>query len=202
MRKLIIPAVLALLASGTPLHAQEEGGFPMSCVKLDWTVTEDFAATIKGYPIENMKDGDPATAWAGDLTVTDEDGKKYYDEGIIYGDGMYGFKISIKEGSVKYIRIIPGYAKSKDAFKNNSRPIEIIIFDGKCWRNDGGEFMIGNESAAPIGVAHLHDAPEPQIINLPRAEEATSIWFCISDVVTGSKYYDNCISELEFYGDR
>lgn len=185
-------------------YAQEtdEPQNPRASVKLPWSVIQDWASTMKGYPISNMMDGDPATAWAGDLTVTYEDGTKELDGAMLWGDSFYGFKIKVEGESLDYLRIINGYAKSKSTFVNNSRPASFVIFDGRCEKNDGGEMIgVDGELSEPMLVVDFEDTSEPQIIKFNEGfEGVTTIWLCISDVYEGAKYYDNCISELEFYG--
>lgn len=203
MKRIIILTAIAALFFSTESYAQEEeDGYSLAAVKLDWTLIEDLAGTVKGYPVSNMKDGNKATAWAGDLSVT-IDGTKEFDDSAVYGDGFYGFKLSVKASSLEYLIITPGYAKSAETFRNNIRPSVITIYDGTAWKNDGGEFIDGEDYAEPLAIALLQDSPEPQIIPIkPRSGNTDVIWFCISDVVPGAKYFDNCISELEFYGQK
>jgi|GEM_PF-3936757 hypothetical protein len=169
---------------------------------LKWSVVEDYAFTIKGYPIENMMDGNPATTWAGCLDGENDDGTKYYDDSLIYGDGLLGFKIKVEGQKIEYFTIIAGYAKSETTYKNNSIPISIVVYDGRAHANDGGELVFNNGKYAKTIISiDLKRTMEPQTVNLPFSLEKTStIWFLIDDVVQGAKYNDLCISELSFYG--
>lgn len=193
--RIIASASLMLLCS-LPSFAQAQ--------PLKWSVVEDYAFTIKGYPVENMMDGDPTTAWAGCLDGVDDDGTKYYDDSLIYGDCIYGFKIKVEGQKIDYFTITTGYAKSATTFKNNSIPISIVVYDGRAHANDGGEMVFNNGNyAKTIVCANLKRTMEPQTIELPFTLDKTStIWFLFDDVIQGAKYNDLCISELAFFGSK
>lgn len=191
--KVFIISVCLMLAGSVLASAQ--------VLPLKWTVIEDYGYTIKGYPVENMMDGNPATAWAGSLDYVEEDGSKIFDDSRVYGDGVLGFKIKLKGEYLSSVAIVAGYAKSASTFQNNSVPTQIAIYDGRCQLNDGGEFVYGNgEAAKPVVTANLKRTMDPQILKLDPALESDSLWFVILDVVQGAKYNDLCISDITFYG--
>lgn len=189
----IIASACMLLACSLPSFAQVQA--------LKWSVAEDYGDTIKGYPVENMMDGNPATAWAGSLDYVEEDGTKTYDDSKIYGDVIYGFKIKVEGSFVNSLAIVAGYAKSSSTYHNNSVPTQIAIYDGRCRINDGGEFVaIDGEIAKPVANASLKRTMDPQLVKFTSALETDSLWFVILDVVQGAKYNDLCISDITFYG--
>lgn len=176
--------------------------FAQTSVSLEWEVTEDCGYTLKGYPVSNMMDGNPATAWAGSLDYIEEDGTKVFDDSKVYGDGILGFKIKVKGSSVSCLTIIAGYAKSESTFRNNSIPTEIAVYDGRCNINDGGEFVdaLGGP-AEPLAVRKLERTTEEQMVELRPCLEGTGLlWLVIRDVAQGARYNDLCISELAFFG--
>ena len=210
----LLAAASVLLVTGLQTAAQvkpqldpnepSEEEFEPQALSLEWAVTQDYGYTLKGYPVENMMDDNPATAWAGGLDYIDEDGARVFDESRVYGDGILGFKIKVKGSRISYFTIIAGYAKSTVAYRNNSVPVEIAIYDGRCRLNDGGEFIdrSGNP-AAPIAVKKLEKTMEPQTVDLyPGIGDNDTLWFVILDVQQGAKYNDLCISELTFYGRK
>lgn len=176
--------------------------FEYQALMLEWSVVEDYGYTLKGYPVTNMMDRNPATAWAGDLDAVDDDGKKYFDESKVYGDGLLGFKIKVKGSRVAYLEIIAGYAKSASTFRNNSAPTRIAIYDGKYSMNDGGEFVDSEGNCVePLASRELKRTTDYQIVELdPALEGSDTLWFVIYDIERGTRYNDLCISELNFFG--
>ena len=205
-------AIVPLLFTGFLSFAQvsvtrdpnepSEDEFEPQALSLEWKVIEDFGYTLKGYPVGNMMDGNPATAWAGSLDYIEEDGTKVFDDSKVYGDGILGFKIEVRGSRVSYLTIIAGYAKSESTFRNNSIPTEIAVYDGRCGMNDGGEFIDAlGRPAEPLAVGKLERSTEEQMVELCPCLEGTGLlWFVIRDVAQGARYNDLCISELAFFG--
>lgn len=188
---IVFASASLLLACNLPSCAQSKS--------LKWSVEYDYGYTIKEYPVENMMDGNPATTWAGCLDDVTDEGVKYFDSSRVYGDGILGFKIKVEGKRIDYLTIIAGYAKSAAAFRNNSVPTKIIVFDGNAHVNDGGEFVTeDHELAKPIVKKELKRTMEPQTVDL--SLDSDSIWLILADVARGAKYNDLCISELSFFG--
>lgn len=199
-RVIIFAAVSALLLFSLPSFSQVKGN---QAISLKWSVIEDCGYTIKGYPVSNMMDGNPATTWAGCLDYVEEDGTKIFDDSLVYGDIPLGFKIKVQGSKVRYLTITAGYAKSSTAFRNNSAPTSIAIYDGRCRINDGGEFIDkdGNQ-AEPVVVKDLVRSMGSQIVDLGAGIDTDTLWLIILDIDRGTKYNDLCISEIAFYGQR
>ncbi len=195
-----LAAITALLLSSLPSFSQVKGGQALS---LKWNVIDDYGYTIKGYPLSNMMDGNPATTWAGSLDYIEDDGSKTFDDSKVYGDIPLGFKIKVQGSKVRYLTITAGYAKSATAYRNNSVPTRIAVYDGRCRVNDGGEF-IGEDGnrADPVVVKDLAKSMGSQIVDLGAGIDTDTLWFIILDVDRGVKYNDLCISDLAFYGQR
>lgn len=135
----------------------------------------------ESYSAENLYDGNLSTA---------------YVEGVS-GDGI-GQLISIdlnneRNYEISMIRIYPGYQKDESAFKKNSRPSKLSFYftDGHCFEQ---EFDYGNEAAGYFDIDLTkvfagHVVSHRCIIS-------------IDDAVSGDKYDDCCISEIEFYSPK
>jgi Mg-chelatase subunit ChlD len=124
------------------------------------------------YKAENVLDGKSTTAWAEGV------------DGPGIGEWL---KFGLDEPrKVKAVRIISGYPKTPQIFRNNNRvrTIKISFSDGKFQMNE------------------LKDVQESQRILIDRDAPTSYIKLEIMDVYKGAKFDDTCIAEVEFeYAD-
>lgn len=124
------------------------------------------------YKAENVIDGKAATAWAEGV------------EGPGIGEWL---KFGLDEPrKVKAVRIVTGYPKTAQIFKNNNRvrQIKISFSDGRFQMNE------------------LKDVQEVQRILIDRDTPTKYIKLEIMDVYKGARFDDTCIAEVEFeYAD-
>lgn len=128
------------------------------------------------YHPENLYDGDTSTAY---VEGTDGDG---------IGE-MVRFYFGIDDDRCTYpitrIKVWPGYQKSKEVFENNSVPTLL-------------EFYFTDGSMVDCEVPENYRGDGPISISLPKPVLATGCTMLIADAVSGKKYNDCCISEIEF----
>lgn len=133
------------------------------------------------YSTENISDGDLTTA---------------YVEGV-EGDGIGQLLKFDFEGMCSYeidrIRIYPGYQKDDETFKKNSRPLKLAFYfpDGHRFVQ---EFDYGNETLGYFDI-DLNKVFAGHVV----AHECV---ISIEDAISGDKYNDCCISEIEFYSSK
>jgi hypothetical protein len=124
------------------------------------------------YKAENVLDGKASTAWAEGV------------DGPGIGEWLkFGLDESRK---VKAVRIISGYPKTPQIFRNNNRVrnIKISFSDGHFQMNE------------------LKDVQDFQRILIDRDVPTSYIKLEIMDVYKGAKFDDTCIAEVEFeYAD-
>lgn len=124
------------------------------------------------YKPENVLDGKPSTAWAEGV------------DGSGIGEWL---KFGLDEPrKVKAVRIISGYPKTTQIFKNNNRVryIKISFSDGRFQMNE------------------LKDVQDFQRILIDRDTPTSYIKLEIMDVYKGARFDDTCIAEVEFeYAD-
>jgi len=80
------------------------------------------------------------------------------------------------------IRLRNGYGKTGTTFKENGRPMRIRV-------------LVAGET---LEYALDTSSPKPQDLLLPQAVQVEALRLQISDVRTGEKYEDTCMTELEF----
>lgn len=122
------------------------------------------------YPVENIFDNNPNSAWVK--------GKP--------GDGIgewieVGFE---PEFTLSQIKIINGYAKSKEIYSANNRVKKVVVnfSNGKSQ-----EFILLDGT---LGF---------QALKLPKPVKVDSLKITIKDIYQGTKYNDTCISEIQFF---
>lgn len=157
-----------------------------------WTISTSENLYTKGpssYPIQNMLDGDPATAWV----YRGRD----YPKPVTYNgqrfDGSYyiGFERELPwlhgeddEFFVDELRIMNGYNKSPQHFLQNSRAVEIELFDGRPW---------GQEK--PLRTVKLSDEMGMKSVRVP-ARKYHALYVRVSGIARGP-IDDLCISEIQ-----
>lgn len=135
----------------------------------------------ESYSAENLHDGNPSTA---------------YVEGVS-GDGigqLIGIDLNNERNyEISMIRIYPGYQKDESAFKKNSRPSKLSFHftDGHYFEQ---EFDYGTEAAGYFDI-DLTKVFAGHVV-------AHRCVISIDDVISGDKYDDCCISEVEFYSPK
>lgn len=144
------------------------------------------------YSVENLYDNDTDTAWV--------EGKK--DSGI--GESV---KLNINESGgdstarkITGLKIINGYAKSKDIFYKNNRVKKMKITTGQSILTENPDdpedyaVFVNKEQEK---IITLEDTMKPQIINID-SEGFTNYIICeILEVYKGTKYNDTCITEIQ-----
>ena len=90
--------------------------------------------------------------------------------------------------TVTKITVRPGYQKSKETFENNSRPTKL-------------EFHFSDGSVVETEFGDDYDENAEFTFNFDPIL-ATDCVMVISDVCTGKKYEDCCISEVAFYSQK
>ena len=182
-----------------------------ACTTID---TDDalyriLASSIKlggNYVPENVLDGDISTVWVENEEGYNEDEKNdSYDEDPYPGEGL-GEWITIysveevdlnsvstirqfyylKPMKLSGIRLINGYAKSKEIYAANNRvkKAEVILHDGTSFVFDLKDNTMGF-----------------QTLDFCREVTTKSITIKILDVYKGNKFNDTCISEIELITD-
>ena len=98
------------------LHASEYLGDPSGLTRI-WFKSATASSQIYSegilYSAENAIDNSTSTSWQEDA---DDDGEGEYL--TLFFDG---------DTSIKYVSILPGYAKSTSAYYRNNRPKDILI---------------------------------------------------------------------------
>lgn len=137
----------------------------------DDKTTEQFSKMIVKYRLMNLYDGNEKTAWCDPYP----------------GDAV-GLKIGISPAAdvpIKGVRLVSGYAKSLETYKNNNRPEEIrIIF------NDGSS-----------KIFKLKDIETEQVLFFGK-EVKGNVELEFVSVYKGAKYSDTCLSELRLVTDK
>lgn len=142
------------------------------------------------YVPANMLDGNPATTWALNPDEVSND-----------GEFIFGPVFTLKCKKLSRIVIQNGYAKSEEAYKNNSRASHIIFYNAD---NESGEI----EQTSYLFEGILRDTPDKQTLeidpDLPCNNDIKKIQilFPLSGIRYGAKWRDLCISEIEFWGDK
>lgn len=143
---------------------------------------------ITTYPIANMFDGDPRTAWVFKRNPPSEGGLDMKD----YWGGRYAVSIQFRNeaaGGDQHSRIIDGleimngYNKSEPVFRRNNRIVEMAIYEGSSAYD-----------AEPLKVVRLSDKMGWHRISLPR-KAYTGLVLTFTGVRKG-RDDDVCVSEL------
>lgn len=136
------------------------------------------------YPIENMIDGDPRTAWV-------------YSKPVRYeGESLYTYKVAgsayaillkpDKPVQLDGIRLMNGYNKSDAIFKRNNRIVKLDIYE-----ND----YLSDHKATKIKTVTLSDRMGWHNISLP-ARKYRGLVLLVRGQVEG-RDRDTCVSEVQ-----
>ncbi|MBN8567978.1 MAG: hypothetical protein J0M25_14750 [Flavobacteriales bacterium] len=125
------------------------------------------------YDAENVIDGSLKTAWI--------EGKSYYGEGET-------LELLVSDTSIDEIIIYGGYLKSKDLWRLNSRPKELLL-------------SINDKE---IGILCFKDICGKQSFSFPKylinSNETVLVQLKVLSVYKGDKYSDTAITEIDFDG--
>lgn len=166
------------------------------------------AGKNNSYGVENLVDGNPATAWV--------EGVDGYGEGETLEFCMAcNFEYDCGKETISKIHIVNGYAKNETTFKNNSRVKELEVrvrelveksvveapnspyFNiedaGDCYTLDSS-FVYADRYYYFV----LDDTMKEQTLDLGGAKEVFKVTFKIVSVYMGDKYKDTAISEIRF----
>jgi hypothetical protein len=130
--------------------------------------TSERSNVRSGYPLYQMIDEDPKTAWV-------------FNPDPLAGEmnELVQFEIQcLDDSKIKTIRIINGYSKSEDLYTKNNRITQVTIEDKQNNRYD----------------YDLEETLSFQDIKLP--EPLDYLWLTAKKIIRGSKYDDTCISEM------
>lgn len=137
------------------------------------------------YPVWQLFDNHPETTWCfrglGYPHPTKREGMELSNEPFIY-------LMPDKPVEIDEIRLMNGYNKSEKLYYQNSRALEIQIFDHQVW---GGRLDLDEK---PIRTVTLSDRPGWKSIRLPKRK-----YEMLTIKVTGIKrgpINDLCLSEL------
>ena len=140
------------------------------------------------YVPANMLDGNPATTWALNPDEVSND-----------GEFIFGPVFTLQCKKLSRIVIRNGYAKSEEAYKNNSRASRIIFYNAD---NESGEV----EQTSYLFEGILKDTPDKQTLEIDpdipcnNDIKTIEILFPLDGIRYGAKWRDLCISEIEFWG--
>jgi hypothetical protein len=136
------------------------------------------------YPIENMIDGDPRTAWVYSKPVLNEgEGLETYE---VAGSAYAILLKPDKPVHLDGIRLMNGYNKSDAIFKRNNRILKLDIYE-----NDS----LSDYKATKIKTVALSDKMGWHDISLP-ARKYRGLVVVVRGQVDG-RDRDTCISELQ-----
>lgn len=141
------------------------------------------------YESSNLLDGNPKTAWAIGLEQVSS-----YDF-TEFPEDLLEFTADAKD--VKYIMLTNGYAKNSNVYNNNSRLSRIVISRVPISSASGSDILYYGDVA---------DTMSPQRLEVnedyDNSRPTRKIYVTIPDMefITGDKFTDICISEIEFYG--
>lgn len=150
--------------------------------------TDHTASTLKRYPISNLFDGKPDTAWVFE-------GQKWRrPEGLTIegrarpGGGGQWIELTTlgpKPVAVDAVGLINGYAKSADVYTRNNRITRLAVEAGDLWQ------------PMTIKTADLEQTREMQVVRI-REVRARTFRVRVATVARG-RDDDLCISELQLY---
>lgn len=141
------------------------------------------SSTLKGYPVTNLFDKNPNTAWV---------------EGV-KGDGI-GEWVSVElymekkrcPSGLDFICIVPGYLKNDKTWEENNRVKSALLI---CSANPKKNAILRLKFNDFKGFQIFHIGDYASYV-----EYYKKIWIIIEDVYKGSKYQDTCISEIVIKG--
>jgi len=138
-------------------------------------------STHTSYPLLNLIDGRPETAWVFS-------GKKISEQSEESGAKEYGITITPdKPVLIDGLRLMNGYNKSEQVFHNNDRIVEIKVYDSSSLNWTPKESL--------VKTAILSDKMGWHSITLPR-RKYESLTIVFSGIRKGPES-DICVSELQ-----
>ena len=173
-----------LLAAGFCLAARADGAFA-TVQWPGWLVETDEDYLSTSYPLANMLDGDPRTAWVFNKKLSY---KPAPGDVHRHGQGTE-LRLCTDDGravSIDGIGIINGYAKSTETYRKNNRIREITV-----------DTRDGNPNGKGVTTIPLEDMSGLQKFALPPTATARiAITFTAVDPGPAD---DLCVSELVLY---
>lgn len=183
--KRVVQFVLCMMQFGFMGDAGAEYLFERD-VKCDALASSELQSSKYAYSINNVKDGNPDTAWcegnekggAGEWMQLD-----LHNNGDALSDGLL-------------IKILPGYAKSITLYEVNERPskIQITVTDKQSNK------ILGDAKGIFLTI---NDALEMQEFTVPLGQKvnlgAIRLKMAIEGVYKGTKYKDMCITEVQVF---
>lgn len=162
------------------------------------------AGKNNSYSVENLVDGNPATAWV--------EGVDGYGEGQTLEFCMacnYDYACGAEQ--ISKIHIVNGYAKNEATFKNNSRVNELevrvteLVKRGVAEAPNSPYFNLNDAGECDPDVYAdryyyfvLDDTMKEQTLDFEGEKEIFKMKFKIVSVYKGDKYKDTAISEIRF----
>ncbi len=151
-----------------------------------WTLKSQ---TGKSYHPMQMFDGNNATCWSSNLNEIAADCDVRWGPTIDFGREVY----------LEEIRMTNGYAKDYQTWNNNARVAGLIIFDA----DKGYDFEDDDITENLLFRCHPKDIMNQQTLKaLPGAssKKVRRVGLGFTNINTGIKFDDLCISELKFIG--
>ena len=163
------------------------------------------AGKNNSYGVENLVDGNPATAWV--------EGVDGYGEGVTLDFCMAcNFDYDCGSEKIYKINIVNGYAKNETTYKNNSRVKELEVHTTELVEkriveaSNGSYFNINDEMCVSEDLVYadryyyfvLDDTMKEQTLDLGGEKDVFKLTFKITSVYKGDKYKDTAISGIRF----
>lgn len=146
-----------------------------------WEVTtsEDLFAgrTHRSYPLTNLFDGDPRTAWVYSGPRQREESERPRDRYAIE-------LLSTRAMTIDGLQIMNGYNKSDRTFANNRRAVKLTVLAADDWKGEH-----------PLKVVDLADRAGWHSISLPRRKYPNGIRI-VFNRFAGDERQDIALSEL------
>lgn len=166
------------------------------------------AGKNNSYGVENLVDGNPATAWV--------EGVDGYGEGVTLDFCMAcNYDYDCGSENIYKINIVNGYAKNETTYKNNSRVKELEVHTTELVEKsvaeapkssyfnieDAGDCYSPNRSFVYADRYYyfvLDDTMKEQTLDLGGEKDVFKLTFKIISVYKGDKYKDTAISGIRF----
>ena len=166
---------------------KQESPHKLQVSNVEFGAISDSQAS-KNYGLFNMLDGKPSTAWIVNLNQTG------------YGnDVMYGPVFTLNCKKITHIIIHNGYAKSIEAYQNNTRALRLIFCNYDYLSDE-------NKQVSYLYEGIIKDTPEKQTLvvnpnNICNNDiKKIQMVFPVDGLRYGTKWKDLCVSEIEFWG--
>lgn len=151
-----------------------------------WTLKSQVG---KSYHPMQMFDGDNATCWSSNLNEIAADCDIRWGPTIDFGREVY----------LDEIRMTNGYAKDNQTWNNNARVAGLIVFDA----DTGFDHETDDPDKSLLFQCHPKNIMNQQTLKaLPGTSRKKVRRICLgfTDIYSGDKFDDLCISELRFIG--